>query len=530
MKKLLRVCTVAALCSLSFLTLPALHAQVPQIINYQGRVAVGTTNFNGSGAFKFALVNAAGTTTYWSNDGTSIAGSQPTAAVSLTVTKGLYSVLLGDTALPGMTAIPNTVFANADVRLRVWFNDGTTGSQLLTPDQRLAAVGYAMVAGSVPDGSITSAKIATGAVTNTQLATNAVQAANIAAGAVGSAQIGTGAVGSSQIAAGAVTNTQMAAGAITGANLATQARSGTLFDGLLNATTPGSVSLPILYSPALNANPTLSQTPGGWTFSAASTTGFTATAPFAPQTLDSTGNVGALTSLKVTAAGRPAIAYFDTTNSQLKYAVAPNADGSGTWTVVTIGPAVNSIQLSLAIIAGVPCIAYRSGSALAFARSSTAAGGSASDWSVTTADSSAGSGYISLAEVAGRPAIGWRGSGLRYTIAANADGSGGWTPVTVQSGTVGNWTSLAVVNGNPAISYWDNTNNVLKFARANDATGCHLGDTAHDRWHYRRRNLHLPHSRGWQSGGQLQPSLISGAEIHPRQRRERHGMGRTRGR
>jgi hypothetical protein len=70
-----------------------LHAQVPQLINYRGRVTVGSTNFNGSGQFKFALVNAAGTATFWSNDGTSIAGSEPTNAVSLTVTRGLYSVL-----------------------------------------------------------------------------------------------------------------------------------------------------------------------------------------------------------------------------------------------------------------------------------------------------------------------------------------------------------------------------------------------------------------------------------------------------
>ena len=33
----------------------------------------------------------------------SVAGSQPTAAVTLTVTKGLYSVPLGDTALANMT-------------------------------------------------------------------------------------------------------------------------------------------------------------------------------------------------------------------------------------------------------------------------------------------------------------------------------------------------------------------------------------------------------------------------------------------
>ena len=139
---------------LLLVTTAALHAQVPQIINYQGRVAVGTVNFDGSGAFKFALVNAAGTTTYWSNDGTSTAGSQPTAAVTLTVTKGLYSVLLGDTTLTNMTAIPNSVFANSDVRLRVWFNDGTNGSQLLTPDQRLAPGGY------LADGAVNTAQIA----------------------------------------------------------------------------------------------------------------------------------------------------------------------------------------------------------------------------------------------------------------------------------------------------------------------------------------------------------------------------------
>ena len=64
-------------------------------------------------------------------------------------------MLLGDTTLANMTAIPTSVFQIADVRLRVWFNDGTNGSQLLSPDQRIAAVGYAMMAGAVPNGAIT---------------------------------------------------------------------------------------------------------------------------------------------------------------------------------------------------------------------------------------------------------------------------------------------------------------------------------------------------------------------------------------
>lgn len=150
--------------SLCSAVIPA-PAAVPQLLNHQGRIAVNGTNFEGTGQFKFALVNSTGSTTYWSNDGTSTAGSQPTAAVSLPVVKGLYAVLLGDTALANMTTLPTTVFENADVRLRVWFNDGTNGFQHITPDQRLVSAPFALnaaIAESVPDGSITSAKIASG--------------------------------------------------------------------------------------------------------------------------------------------------------------------------------------------------------------------------------------------------------------------------------------------------------------------------------------------------------------------------------
>ena len=87
----------------TILTQAALWAQVPQIITYQGRVSVNGTNFTGTGQFKFALVNAAGSVTYWSNDGTSSGGSAPTAFVSLGVTNGLFAVGLGDTSLANMT-------------------------------------------------------------------------------------------------------------------------------------------------------------------------------------------------------------------------------------------------------------------------------------------------------------------------------------------------------------------------------------------------------------------------------------------
>jgi len=151
------------------------RAQVPGIINYQGRIVDNGTNFNGIGLFEFTLVNPGGTTNYWSNDGTAV--GQPTLAVSLTVTKGLYSVLLGSTS---MTAIPPTVFASSNVLLRVWFNDGVNGFQQLTPDQQLGSVGYAMMAANVPNGAITSNNLAAGSVTGIALANGAVGTAQLA--------------------------------------------------------------------------------------------------------------------------------------------------------------------------------------------------------------------------------------------------------------------------------------------------------------------------------------------------------------
>ena len=153
-------------------------AQVPQLLNYQGRVAVGTVNFDGPGQFKFALVDAAGTTAYWTNDGTHPDGTEPTAAVALPVAKGLYSVLLGDTTLANMTAIPASVWSNADVRLRVWFNDGVNGAQLLAPDQRIAPTPY------LADGAVTSASITTGAVTGASIAAGSINGTHVAPGSL----------------------------------------------------------------------------------------------------------------------------------------------------------------------------------------------------------------------------------------------------------------------------------------------------------------------------------------------------------
>ena len=193
MKNLLQLAVVTA--SLFVVAVP-LRAQVPNVLNYQGRVAVGNTNFDGTGQFKFALVNKPGTVAYWTNDGTHSDATEPAAAVSLAVTKGLYSVLLGDPAVPNMTTIPASAFTNAEIFLRVWFNDGTNGFQLLTPDQRLAPNSY------LADGSVATAALASGAVTSAKIAAGAIGAANIAPHSIGSPQFAAGALLTPQAAAG----------------------------------------------------------------------------------------------------------------------------------------------------------------------------------------------------------------------------------------------------------------------------------------------------------------------------------------
>ncbi len=145
-----------ALLNAQVLLLTHSAAQPPPLLNYQGRVTVDGTNFHGTGEFRFALVDGAGTT-HWSNDG----NSPPNTSVSLSVDQGLYFVLLGDTSLTGMdVAIDPSVFANPAIYLRVWFDDGVSGFAQLTPDQRLVPVGYAMMAGGVhSDGDIVGRRL-----------------------------------------------------------------------------------------------------------------------------------------------------------------------------------------------------------------------------------------------------------------------------------------------------------------------------------------------------------------------------------
>jgi len=151
---------------------PALAGDSTTTISYQGRLADSSGNpvtTSGVG-MQFRLYNTdTGGAPLWEESHTAVP-----------VEDGLFHVLLGST-----NPIPVSLLANNST---LWLGIAVGADSEMTPREQIASVPYAMIASTVPDGSVTAAKIADGAVTSAKLNVDAGISVNgnlIASGAIG---------------------------------------------------------------------------------------------------------------------------------------------------------------------------------------------------------------------------------------------------------------------------------------------------------------------------------------------------------
>jgi hypothetical protein len=184
--------------------------------------------------------------------------------------------------------------------------------------------------------------------------------------------------------------------------------------------------------------------------------------------------------------GKPAIAYYERTNGNLRYAYSSTVDGSSGWTDVLVdngGSADVGFTPSLAQINGKPAIAHFDNSTFDLKYSySSAADGSAGTWSSIVLDSTGSVGpFSSLKVVNSKPAIAYQDAvgDVKYAYSSTVGGTlvGDWTIIYVEgNGSGGNpidglYNSLAIVNGFPAVSHASNSPGALVYSYSSQVDG-----------------------------------------------------------
>lgn len=175
--------------------------------------------------------------------------------------------------------------------------------------------------------------------------------------------------------------------------------------------------------------------------------------------------------------GNPAVAYQDSTFSDLRYARAKDANGSS-WEVPIIVTSTGTVgaYASMKVVDGNPAIAFQNQNlpGISFVRSLNPSG---TGWGgLQTILSGLTYQHTSLQIVNGNPAISTydpSNGKLRYVRATTSTGSVWGTTITpnASADVAGLYNSLAVINGNPAVSYFNSTQNILQYQRSTDNTG-----------------------------------------------------------
>lgn len=172
-----RVQGSAAIVFLFTISIYTICQAVPVKINYQGMLedAQGAVN-NASLAMTFRLFGQ-------QNEGTPLWEE----GQSVNVDSGIYHVILGDgTMNPSYSSLEAAVLGNDSLWLEVQINDEVSP---MSPRQPVNSVVFAIRAGTVSDGAITSAKLAGGTVTTDKLPAGVITTDKIADGAVTAAKI-----------------------------------------------------------------------------------------------------------------------------------------------------------------------------------------------------------------------------------------------------------------------------------------------------------------------------------------------------
>jgi len=169
---LLKFATVAALALAGVIA----HAQsAPMMVHYQGRLTqpngLPLTSPTASVAFEI-FPSASGGTRLWPPAG-------PLSSYTVVLRNGgIFSVMLGDTSIPGMPALTQSVFQQGIAYLQISIAGTAVGPRqpAVGPRQPIVSVPWSILsqqATTVADGAISTPKLADGAVTSNKLASDA---------------------------------------------------------------------------------------------------------------------------------------------------------------------------------------------------------------------------------------------------------------------------------------------------------------------------------------------------------------------
>jgi hypothetical protein len=425
----------------------------PSVVSYQGQVTVGGSPCSGPGYFKLAIVNQAGNTTYWSNDGTSSGGGQPADAVALTVSSGLFNVLLGDTTLAHMTALPASVFSGTDRWLRVWFSsDGSTFVQL-SPDRRIAAVPYALQAedaGTLDGFDSTRFQLR---ISDACTVGSTIRSVN-ADGTV-------------------VCEAHDARPVFTRADVPVDG-----FPHAGTSVTIGTDGLPVISYQGYDGN--------GYVLGVLHCGNLSCTADNTVTTVDTSESVGSSTSITVGSDGLPIVAYYDELDLNLKVLHCGNVECSAGNTMTTADSSGDvGENPSITIGAdGLPLVTYsdRGSDSLKMLHCGNAACTAGNTLTLNMSSNHTGQ-YSSVTTGAdGLPVIScydWYNGDLRVLHCGNMDCTAANSDAPADlDGDVGKWNSITIgTDGLPVISYFDSTGYDLKVLHCGNAA-CTAGNTA----------------------------------------------------